>query len=175
MNREQELALQKEYIENNPDYIKAGKVVPFKPHKKKKINLKNNKKLGLHNTLKQFKKVLIQKITPHEKLFKKMLIDLNIKFEFRKIFIANRKDYTIGNKKGYIVAFYLKNYGMVVEVRKHITQTAEDLIRTDDLLKINSINQIILYSNQEIDDMNTQDMAKELLVKICPFAESLIT
>uniref|UniRef100_A0A6M3KYE0 DUF559 domain-containing protein n=1 Tax=viral metagenome TaxID=1070528 RepID=A0A6M3KYE0_9ZZZZ len=175
LSREEEIKKQLEFMQANPGckskglafYRKFVKRKYCEPKKKKKKN--KIKEPNLLKTLKKFRGGLTKQATRHEILFKSMLKILDIKFEFQKIFIVN--------KKGYIADFYLIDYKFVIEIdgTSHNDQEAKDENRTNDLLSTGLVKQVLRFDNDEVESMNEIDLSMELTLKICPFAELFCT
>lgn len=163
MTRAEELLKQKAFMKEHPEcrkYRPSSFLTP-KPHKKPV----KKKHKNLTKVLRRFRRGLTKQATRHELLFRSMLKILDIKFEFQKIFVVN--------KKGYIADFYLKDYLMIIEIDggSHNSQTQKDLVRSVNLLKLNSINHIVRFDNEDVENMNEIDLSRKLTLLICPFSE----
>jgi len=98
-----------------------------------------------------FRKLLIEKQTESEKVFKALLKSSNIKYEFQKIFWVKVKSKSI-KKKFYIVDFYLPELETVIEIdgeyHDEVKQQKQDKFRTSVLLR-NGILKVFRFSNED--------------------------
>jgi len=176
MTRVEELARQEEYLKSHPHKIEkiTAHFIPKPPktkngkkskkHRQKKINREYLK------ALRRNKRGLITNITRSEQVFKTLLDVLEIDYSFQRIFTVDGK--------GYIVDFYLKDYLTVIEIdgnnHNEKEQDDRDNNRTDGLLKLEKINHILRFNNDEVLSMGINDAKRELAIKLCPFVEDLL-
>jgi very-short-patch-repair endonuclease len=99
-----------------------------------------------------FRKLLIEKQTESEKVFKALLKASNIKYEFQKIFWVKVKSKNV-KKKFYIVDFYLPELETVIEIdgeyHDEVKQQKQDKFRTSVLLR-NGILKVFRFSNEDV-------------------------
>ena len=104
---------------------------------------KKTAKKQLDSTLKSYQEDLVKRITPAEQAFMDKLTELKIKFEFQKIFKANRENY--------IVDFYLPDYHIIAEIdgeyHNDPEQKQKDKIRSKNLRTNLVVSKIVRFTN----------------------------
>lgn len=151
----------KEIIFNEKDINKVLRLLDKDDYKNLKrflsSKLKNNRyKKSSYSEIKEqikaqaelYKEELIQNKTQAEEIFESLLESKYINFDFQKIFYYDKN-------KGlsfFIVDFYLKDYGIVVEIdgKHHEDRIREDAERDEILLRNNKVNRIFRFLNENI-------------------------
>ena len=121
---------------------------------------KRTSRLRLREIAEKFREDLIKKQTPSEAKFKIILKELNIKYEFQKIFYTE--------VSFYIADFYLLDYNIVIEVDGgyHATseQRSKDNKRTAKLIE--DIEGVYRIKNEAVDNIElAKNIVKGFLVK----------
>lgn len=121
---------------------------------------KKNSKLRLQGKAEEFRADLIKNQTLSEKKFKLILKELNIKYEFQKIFYTE--------KSFYIADFYLNDYNIVIEIdggyHNTVEQKEKDSKRTKALIK--EIDGLYRVKNEAVENIElTKRLIKEFLLK----------
>lgn len=129
-----------------------------KEEARRKAKLKS--RLRLQEKAEEFRADLIKKQTPSEARFKIILKELDIKYEFQKIFYTENSFY--------IADFYLSNYNIVIEIdgEYHNTpeQKSKDSKRTAKLIE--DIDDVYRIKNETVTNIElTKRIVKEFLVK----------
>lgn len=137
--------------DNNPKVIeyfdrKIKSAIAKKAHKaKRKLAASQKKKAKLVEVAEKFRADLIEKQTKAEIIFKKILKDLDIKYEFQKIIYTDTSFY--------IVDFYLPDYSFVLEIdgKQHSNKKnrSTDSRRTQ-VLKESGILKVYRFKNQDV-------------------------
>lgn len=121
---------------------------------------KKNSKLRLQGKAEEFRADLVKNQTLSEKKFKLILKELNIKYEFQKIFYTE--------KSFYIADFYLNDYNIVIEIdggyHNTVEQKEKDSKRTKALIK--EIDGLYRVKNEAVENIElTKRLIKEFLLK----------
>ena len=121
---------------------------------------KKNSKLRLQGKAEEFRADLIKNQTLSEKKFKLILKELNIKYEFQKIFYTE--------KSFYIADFYLNDYNIVIEIdggyHNTVEQKEKDSKRTKALIK--EIDGLYRVKNEAVENIElTKRLIKGFLLK----------
>lgn len=129
-----------------------------KEEARRKAKLKS--RLRLQEKAEEFRADLIKKQTPSEARFKIILKELDIKYEFQKIFYTENSFY--------IADFYLSNYNIVIEIDGGYHNTPEqktkDSKRTAKLIE--DIDDVYRIKNETVTNVElTKRIVKEFLVK----------